>query len=170
MKPPVFPSSDVPALGRSGRRQIRVVSPVRDGLSSSRRLPPLLLRASQKIGRPRLSRAEIIRKAQQFLERYAGEAVKVLSLAVAAEVSNRTLHNAFMEEYGVSPKRFLHLRLLDAARRELVRCDPRFTRVTEVASRLGIWEWGRFARDYRVIYGELPSETLRRRSVDALRV
>ncbi len=34
------------------------------------------------------------------------------------------------------------------------------TTVTEMATRFGVWEFGRFARDYRLLFGEYPSETL----------
>ena len=30
-------------------------------------------------------------------------------------------------------------------------------------SRLGVWEWGRFSGEYGALFGELPSETVRRR-------
>jgi AraC family ethanolamine operon transcriptional activator len=33
--------------------------------------------------------------------------------------------------------------------------------VTDIAMRLGFWEMGRFASDYRDMFGELPSVTLR---------
>jgi hypothetical protein len=33
---------------------------------------------------------------------------------------------------------------------------------TQIAVRLGIWEFGRFFRDYRLVVGERSSETLRK--------
>jgi transcriptional regulator GlxA family with amidase domain len=35
--------------------------------------------------------------------------------------------------------------------------------VSQIASRWGFFEFGRFAGQYRKIYGETPSQTLRRR-------
>ena len=38
---------------------------------------------------------------------------------------------------------------------------PAFTTVTAVATRFGVWELGPTARDYQLLFGERPSETLR---------
>ena len=35
--------------------------------------------------------------------------------------------------------------------------------VTEAATRFGFWHFGHFATEYRALFGELPSETFRRR-------
>lgn len=115
----------------------------------------------QTPGRHRISRSGIVRRAQERIEE-GGAGIGLHDLADAAGVSPRTLHNVFREQFGISPKRFLRVRLLNAARCELRRADPDSVRVTDVAARLGIWEWGRFARDYHALFGELPSETLRR--------
>jgi AraC family ethanolamine operon transcriptional activator len=113
-------------------------------------------------GRHRISRDDILCRTEEFWESHRDEPVALHGLAEAVGVSDRTLHNAFREEFGVSPKRFLRLRALNAARRELLQANSNETRVTDVAAKLGIWEWGRFARDYRALFGELPSQTLRR--------
>ncbi|RYD28095.1 MAG: AraC family transcriptional regulator [Verrucomicrobiaceae bacterium] len=115
-------------------------------------------------GRHLIPRREILHRIYKALESSYGEILPLDDLAKTAGISIRTLHNAFIEQTGVSPKRFVRLRLLNTARRELLRADPGHTRVVDIAAGLGIWEWGRFAHDYRGLFGELPSETLRRRS------
>jgi len=35
------------------------------------------------------------------------------------------------------------------------------TKIGTIANRCGFWHMGRFAADYRRLFGELPSETLR---------
>ena len=47
--------------------------------------------------------------------------------------------------------------------RAVFAAGPEETTVTDVMTRWGVWEFGRFAGIYRGHFGELPSETLRRR-------
>lgn len=111
-------------------------------------------------GRSRISRADVLKRTYEWLEDQPRRNPSRHDLAKAAGVSDRTLHNVFLEQLGVSPKRFLRLRLLNAARRELRCANPEDTRVTDVVARLGIWDWGRFSGDYRALFGESPSATL----------
>ena len=80
----------------------------------------------------------------------------------AAGVSWRTQDYAFRECFGVTPKAYLTALRLDGVRRELVPTDPP-VKIADVANRWGFWHLGQFAADYRRQFGELPSETLRRR-------
>lgn len=123
--------------------------------------PPAAIRRAG--GRPRFSRAEVVKHVEQWLDDQADRRPSLRDLARVAGVSERTLHTAFCEQLGVSPKRFLRLRLLNAARRELSRSNPEGRFVTDVVTRLGIWDWGRFSGEYRELFGEMPSETARRR-------
>ena len=113
------------------------------------------------VGRPRLDRAEIIRRSMAVLD-----AVTIVpeaaDLAKAVGVTSRTLLRTFQEAFGISPKRYLMLRALHAVRRRLLDCCREDTTVADVLTRHGIWEFGRFADRYRRQFGELPSETLRR--------
>lgn len=121
------------------------------------------MRDGLALGRPRRPRAEIIERACEMVEAHSGASIRIDDLADAAGVSIRTLNYAFREQMGVSPRQFVRAYTLNAARTALLSAKIGSARVSDIAARLGVWEWGRFSRDYRQLFGELPSETLRRR-------
>ena len=111
--------------------------------------------------RQSISRGQIVREVMNSIDSQGAEYVTIPDLASAAGVSERTLRAAFQDYFGMGPARFLKLRTLNLARNELRNSDPALTTVTAVATRFGVWELGRFAHDYQLLYGELPSVTLR---------
>jgi AraC family transcriptional regulator, ethanolamine operon transcriptional activator len=118
--------------------------------------------ATMHSGRPSLPRAFIVRTALNMIEEHSEEHLSVWKLSGLVGVSERTLRTAFDEYFGVGPTRYLKIRILREARKLLRTSDPFSKSVTDVAVGLGIWEFGRFSRDYKVLFGELPSETLRK--------
>jgi AraC family ethanolamine operon transcriptional activator len=117
-------------------------------------------REIHRTGRPKLSRREIFRRVEGVLEEH--DHVSVQKLVDAAQVPERTLRKAFNEFFGVSPTRYLQLRNLHAIYRALRKAEPDETSVSQVFIAHGEWEFGRVAGRYRELFGELPSETLRR--------
>lgn len=123
------------------------------------------LLAALSIGRrakspgPKL-RALALRRSRDFVDAAAGRRVTVRELCEATGVSWRTLDYAFKERYGVTPKAFLRARRLNAVRRQLQDPESADT-VSRAAGRWGFWHLSQFAADYRRLFGELPSETLR---------
>jgi AraC-like DNA-binding protein len=111
-------------------------------------------------GRPRLDRAEIVRRAMALIDASA-TVPTAKELAQHAGVTDRTLLRTFQETYGVPPKKYLMLRELHVMRRALQAEVNRDTTVADVLTRHGIWEFGRFAARYQKQFGERPSETLR---------
>jgi AraC family ethanolamine operon transcriptional activator len=53
---------------------------------------------------------------------------------------------------------------MNHTRQLLLKNDPHELSVCAVAAKVGFWDVGRFAGRYRRFFGELPSETLGRRS------
>src|SRR5262249_30873438 len=99
-------------------------------------------------------REQVIRIVTDLLAHRTDEPFSVEELASAADISQRTLRTVFHDYFGVGPLRYAKLRTLHRARSELRVADPTSTTVTKIASRLGIWEFGRFAHDYHDLFGE----------------
>ncbi len=84
--------------------------------------------------------------------------MSVVELALRLGVSRRTVQYACQSSLGVKPTSYLRALRLNGARREMRNAHS----VTEAATRWGFWHFGNFARDYRTMFGELPSQTLTR--------
>jgi AraC-like DNA-binding protein len=109
--------------------------------------------------------AKIMRRFHRAVEEQPDQALFLPELCTAIGVSERTLRMCCQEQLGVSPKRFLILRRMHLVRRDLRECAPTATTVTEIATRYGFWQFGRFAGEYKFLFGELPSVTLGRPNV-----
>jgi len=109
------------------------------------------------------SAATIVRNVENWVDGQSPQTIQIADLCRALRLSRRTLHRAFAETLGVGPAGYLTRKRLTAVRTELRRSDPAAINVTDVATKYGFWELGRFARDYRRTFGERPSETLGRR-------
>jgi len=110
-------------------------------------------------GRP--PAAVLVRRAIEISEGHGG-LVRIAELCTALRVSPGTLENAFKAVTGVTPHAFFLRRRLNQARDALLRKDSSRSKVTDIAVGLGFSELGRFSVRYREMFGESPSETLRR--------
>jgi AraC family transcriptional regulator, ethanolamine operon transcriptional activator len=109
---------------------------------------------------PSPSRA-LARKAEAFLRQNRAEPPTIRALCDAIDASERTLHEAFREHLGTTPKAYLKTLRLNAARHDLLTAVER-KRVTDVALDWGFLHFGWFSQDYKRLFGETPSETLHR--------
>lgn len=104
----------------------------------------------------------ITRAAREFIDTAQTEPLTVLDLCQTLNVSRRTLQYSFMQAYGIAPLSYLRLVRLNRARRDLLAASSDDTTVTEIALHWGFCHLARFAQSYRQLFGELPSDTLRR--------
>jgi AraC family ethanolamine operon transcriptional activator len=109
---------------------------------------------------PVAGRCQIVERARTFMNAHIEEPITVAELCKALGVSRRTLQYSFHDVLGLNPVRFLRALRLNGVRRELRHPPPTAT-VQDAAARWGFWHLGHFVTDYRHMFGELPSETLR---------
>jgi AraC family ethanolamine operon transcriptional activator len=108
------------------------------------------------------NRFHLARRAEAWLREHQQEAVAVPDLYLALRVSRRELEYAFRASFDTSPQAFLQTLRLNAIRRRLKRAGGRHETLAEVALAHGCTHFGRFAANYRALFGEKPGETRRR--------
>ena len=119
-------------------------------------------RVPSKELRPLGSHHEVIARFEDFLATREYEPVYLAEICAAIGVSERTLRGCCQEHLGMGPMHYLWLRRMHLAHRSLLAADPALKSVTEIATAHGFWELGRFSVEYRSIFGEAPSATLKR--------
>jgi len=103
-----------------------------------------------------------VKRAEAFIQSNLTEPIRLEDIVTAAGVPTRTLYNGFQRFRGVGPMQWLRIQRLERARLDLADPSNSTLTVTDVANRYGASNFGRFARAYLELFGELPSETLRR--------
>ena len=104
----------------------------------------------------------VIRQAIELIEERPAEPWTSVGLATELHLSVRALQAGFKREVGMAPMAYLRMIRLRRARAALREANPEETTVQAVALGVGLLHKGRFAVSYRAMFGEMPSETLRR--------
>jgi AraC family transcriptional regulator, ethanolamine operon transcriptional activator len=107
-------------------------------------------------------RTQALEQAVAAIKERPAEVLTMAALRRISGASERTLHYAFVERYGMPPARFMKACRLNGARKDLCGIDSHALKVSDVANKWGFWHLGQFAKDYRLWFGELPSDTCRR--------
>lgn len=107
------------------------------------------------------ARDRAVRKSLEIMEEVDWVELSPAQLSDLGGVSERTLQYAFRERFGLTPAAFLKARRLAAVRNELRRARASGCRISDVMARYGFWHMGQFASDYRRVFGELPSDTVK---------
>ena len=107
-------------------------------------------------------RCEGVRQVIDYLHSYGETIPTIPELCKIAKLSERNLQYGFKEYLGITPIRYLRLIRLNGVRRDLLISNNKKDRVIDVALNWGFIELGRFAREYRQLFQELPSATLKK--------
>lgn len=103
-----------------------------------------------------------VRTCEKYLRDHLDTRITMLDLSVTCGMRARTLINAFEAVTGFGPMDYLKRLRLSGVRRALQRANRSQTKIIDIAMDWGFWHMGHFATDYRIMFGELPSETLLR--------
>jgi AraC family ethanolamine operon transcriptional activator len=108
------------------------------------------------------ARQAIVERARECVRAHPDEPPTVADLCALLGVSRRTLQYCFQEVLDLNPVRFLRVMRLNGVRRDLREAAARGETIGDIAARWGFWHLSHFAADYREMFGELPSETLKK--------
>jgi transcriptional regulator GlxA family with amidase domain len=120
--------------------------------------------AEERYRRTSQSSLDLVQRAEMLASANLDQPLHVAALSHTLGVSERTLRKAFNNTYGVSPCRHLRMLRLFQVRRALLSAYEQVVTVTAIATSFGFAELGRFSVEYRKVFGESPSVTLRRAS------
>ncbi len=109
------------------------------------------------------SNKQLIDRARVLLMENTTEPPTVAEVATHLGISRRHLQTCFNRSVGLSATEFVRAERLNRVRQALcdARREGRVVSIGDVAAAWGFWHLSRFAADYRDMFGELPSETLR---------
>jgi AraC family ethanolamine operon transcriptional activator len=102
-----------------------------------------------------------VKQAEEYMRAHLEASISLMSLCQALYTSERPLTYGFREVYGSSPMAYLKTLRLYAVRTQLQQAEATTTAIAEIAKRFGFRSLGHFSRDYKTMFGELPSETLK---------
>jgi AraC-like DNA-binding protein len=125
--------------------------------------------APDRSDRTRQSHSLTVKAAEDYALSHADDSLYVSDLCRAAAVSERTLEYAFKEVMGLTPMTYLLRLRLHRVRQALLAGTQGSTTVSAEALNWGFWHFGEFSRAYKACFGELPSDTLRRKPGEARR-
>ncbi len=160
-------------LATGARNQTAVAEPEGHILESEclRRLVDILVEPNADAARsPRHDNVPmLVKNAVDFMHAHLGQPLTALALCAETGASDRALRRYFRESFGMGPITYHRVMRMHAARGALRARKGKDGNVADIVRRFGFTRPGTFAGEYRLQFGELPSETLGTRGSPAVR-
>ena len=106
-------------------------------------------------------RKAVVDRVKTYVAEHHDVPITMTELCEIAFVSRRTLQYSFETILGINPIRFLRTARLNHVRRALSNPTSEHS-ISDIAISWGFWHAGQFARDYKALCGENPSQTVKR--------
>jgi len=104
----------------------------------------------------------LVQQTEDFMQAHIDQPITLQELCQVVGKSQRSLYYAFHQVFGLPPMEYLKVLRLNQVHRLLRRSDPQSTQVSAIALRFGFWHRSQFTKDYKAMFGETPSITLRK--------
>ncbi len=104
--------------------------------------------------------AKHARRAMNYIIPRLNTPLTVAEVCSMTGIGRRNLELSFKRYLGLSPKQFIKQTRFALCREDL--SSAHANSVGEVAQAWGFWHMGQFGRDYKNLFGEVPSATLKR--------
>lgn len=105
-------------------------------------------------------RAKLMRRAREFIQANLHRPLTLKDIYTDLGISRRTLYYGFENMFDMTPMEYLRIQRLLGARRSLKQADPKTAKVTAIAHQWGFYNLGHFAKAYKAMFNQLPSQTL----------
>lgn len=179
MREPILFRPDIDLESRTGQSCLTLINFMIDSLERNAILPgapaedmervllatllgQLPHNRAEELGGNLTGRPYYVTRAERFMAQNIKEPITIADIVDAAGVSERTLHAGFRRYIGTTPLRRLRALRLARIHEVLSNSRPDEVKVSEVAARFGMFQFGQFAGLYKAAYGVSPSATLRR--------
>ncbi len=108
---------------------------------------------------------KVVKLVLDYVHSEPSAEITAMEMCAVAGCSQRWLEYSFKKRFGVTPKKYVKYLRLSRLRHDLLHSFETENRtVIELAIVYGFWHMSQLAADYRKVYGELPSETLKKGS------
>ena len=107
-------------------------------------------------------RQDVALRFEALLKAQPERHFRLAEICAALDVPTQALRLACEDQLGMGPTEYVRRRRMQLVHRALLNGNPDPVSISALARGHGFRSPGRFAADYRTLYGELPSATLRR--------
>ena len=121
-------------------------------------LEALSLHKQKEITKKLSKKEALIFDIRDYIIEYSKKNIHIGDLALKFGMSEKTMQTGFKKLFGYTPKKFMKLLKMNLAREDIIENDGSKT-ISEIAMKYGFGNFGLFSKEYKQIYGLLPSKT-----------
>lgn len=104
----------------------------------------------------------LAKKIYQYIQNHSNDIIQMIDLTALTGKSERTVERIFKKHFGIAPYAYLKIHRLHLIRNRLIQTDPHSVNITHLAMENGFMQMGYFCSEYKKMFDETASETLRK--------
>ena len=102
-----------------------------------------------------------IGRVRDMLHENIDKPISISTIINKLNICESQLHHAFKKEYSVTPKQYLRSLRFNAVKKKLLSSNPNSITIANIVKKYNFSQMGHFSAEYKKIFGETPSQTLR---------